>query len=425
MPGKTYRFGNALLLAALLLAAANMRVGVSSFSPLLEEINKSLQMSDAETGLLNALPYFLFSAVALLARPARGPGLEKSIALAVLLICVGTAARPWAGSFLLFGGTILLSIGIAMGNVLLPALVKRDFPRHVTLLTTTYATLMTLIAALSSGLAVELAAWGAHFPWLPGNLAQITDLTNSTVPAGAVSAGSPAQGSALNWRFSMTFWAVPAVVALLAWLPVLGWGRETKTASKNVAAGHCVWKSPLAWQIGLFLAFVTAGGSAAFTWLPDILESRGMSEEDSGWMLSLYQMVSLLVGISLPLLAARLKSQSSLALASGLICAFGTLGLYLHLPFTWLWVSLTGLGNGAGFILALAFIGLRARDHHEAARLSGMVQGTGYIWGAITPPVLGAIFDSTGSWDIPLLFLILAALAQTWFGSRAGRARYI
>ena len=88
-------------------------------------------------------------------------------------------------------------------------------------------------------------------------------------------------------------------------------------------------------------------------------------------------------------------------------------------------MALTGLGNGAGFILALAFIGLRARNHRDAASLSGMVQAVGYLWGAFTPPLLGFIFHFTGSWSLPLALLTAAALVQAAFGAKAGKNIYV
>lgn len=390
-----------LLIAGIMFAALNLRIGLTSFPPLLDDISRELSLSNAQGGLLNTLPFMLFGVFALLSRQARNFGIEKSLFIALALITLGTLGRPLGGSFLLFGGTVLISIGIALGNVLLPSMLKRDFPEKITLITTVYVTLMTVASATASGIAVPLAMLGSKI----------------ATPA--------SETSALNWRFSLAVWAVLGLLALLIWLPRL---KDSHAQTKKRSAATLdasVWKSPLAWEISLFMVFLTIGGGTFFTWLPGIVQSLGTDQQTGGWLLGLYQVMGLLAGLALPLLVPRMKDQSLLACVSGLFCATGALGLYLYPAFPWLWVTLAGFGNGMAFILCLTFISLRTKSETEAADLSGMVHCIGYLGGAAGPFLFGFMFDRLGSWDIPLILLFIAALGQAWFGLRSGLKKLI
>lgn len=71
--------------------------------------------------MLNALPLLIFAVLSLLA-PAIGRrhGLERVLGIAMVAILIGTVLRSLAIPGAIWGGTLLLSTGIAFGNVLLP-----------------------------------------------------------------------------------------------------------------------------------------------------------------------------------------------------------------------------------------------------------------------------------------------------------------
>jgi CP family cyanate transporter-like MFS transporter len=76
-------------------------------------------------------------------------------------------------------------------------------------------------------------------------------------------------------------------------------------------------------------------------------------------------------------------------------------------------------------VLALSLFGLRTRDHHQAAALSGMAQSVGYALAAAGPVLLGALHDATGSWTAPLCVLLAVIVVQAAAGVPAGRARLL
>src|SRR5690606_4787099 len=123
----------------------------------------------------------------------------------VLLLAIGTAIRGVGSVSLLFVGTAIAGACIAVGNVLLPGLVKRDFPDRTALLTGLYTMALCGGAAAAAGL---------------------------TLPVEHALGGS--LGGAL------AIWAVPAAMAALIWLPQVIGGRNTAQRSNKRVVG--LWK---------------------------------------------------------------------------------------------------------------------------------------------------------------------------------------
>ncbi|STV48626.1 cyanate transporter CynX family [Klebsiella pneumoniae] len=145
----------ALLIAGILLIATTLRVVFTGAAPLLDAIRSDYGLTTAQTGLLTTLPLLAFGLVSpLAAGVARRFGMERSLLLAMLLICAGIALRSLPSAALLFIGTAVIGCGIALGNVLLPGLIKRDFSQHVARMTGAYSLTMGGAAALGSALVV-------------------------------------------------------------------------------------------------------------------------------------------------------------------------------------------------------------------------------------------------------------------------------
>jgi len=88
------------------------------------------------------------------------------------------------------------------------------------------------------------------------------------------------------------------------------------------------------------------------------------------------------------------------------------------------WVIASGLSTGSALVVALTLVAQRARTPRDAGRLSGMVQGVGYLIAAGGPAGAGLLFEATGSWTAPIVMIIAIATAQLIIGIYAGRDRY-
>ena len=379
-----------LLIAGILLIATTLRVAFTGAAPLLDAIRSEYGLTTAQTGLLTTLPLLAFGLVSpLAAGVARRFGIERSLLLAMILICLGIGLRSLPFVSLLFIGTAVIGCGIALGNVLLPGLIKRDFSQHVAKMTGAYSLTMGGAAALGSAMVVPLALAG------------------------------------LGWRGALLTLMVFPLLALFVWLPQSRRQATAPLTGSGAIHNRGIWRSALAWQVTLFLGINSLVYYVIIGWLPAILQSIGYSEAQAGSLHGLLQLATAAPGLAIPLILHRLKDQRGIAVLVAMMCAVSALGLWFLPGQAVMWTLIFGFGSGATMILGLTFIGLRASSAHQAAALSGMAQAVGYLLAACGPPVMGKIHDANGDWHIPLIAVALISVAMAVFGALAGRDREI
>ncbi|WP_029145001.1 CynX/NimT family MFS transporter [Microbacterium luticocti] len=398
---RTVRAG--LMLAGVLLLAANLRAGITSVGPVMADIRTDLGIGGAAASFLVALPVIGFAVISPVAPTiARRIGLEWSLAGSLLVLAAAIVLRsvPLPGA--IWAGTGILGAAIAMINVLLPALVKREYPTRVGPMTGIYSALQSGVAAVAAGLAVPIAG-----------------------------------ASAAGWRLSLGVWAALALIGFAVFLPAL---RARHTSAQRAADAGAVadsdapadpahigtmWSSPLAWTVTLYLGLQSTIYYTAITWWPAIEQHDGLSPAAAGWHQFVFQTLGIAGSLSAAALLHRLRAQSALA-AVAAVLAFAGIGGQLLLP-GWgiVWVILLGASGGASITLALSLFGLRTRNHLHAASLSGMAQSVGYLLAAFGPILVGILHDATGSWDGPLLALLIVTVGILVFGILAGRPRFV
>ena len=371
------------------LLAANLRPALTSVAPLIGQIRSDTEISNGVAGLLTTLPLLAFSVLSPVApRLARWFGMERVLLVSMLVLAVGILLRSAGEVATLFLGTAILGAAIAVGNVLLPSLVKREFPERVGLMTSIYSAALGFSAAIAAG---------ASFPI--------------------------AQQTALGWQASLALWALLALVAAAAWLPQIRSASRTSASAETSQGVSGLWRSPLAWQVTLFMGLQSLAYYVVLTWLPEILqEVGGMSASLAGWMLALAQVVGIASMFLAPVLADRRPSQYGIVLVAVTLAGAGTLGLLVAASTaTALWVVLLGLGQGACFSLALTFFALRAPDSEHSAALSGMAQSMGYLLAMVGPFLFGVLRDVTQAWTVPLVLLFAVAVCLLITGLGAAR----
>ena len=395
------RLSPALLAAGVILVAINLRPAAASVGPVLNRIQAGTGLSSGWAGALATLPVLCFGLLAPLAPIlARRVGLRSSIAGAMCALLAGMVVRLIPGSAYLFFGTAVAGAAIAIGNVLVPVLVRRDFARHTGTAMALYSTALIGFAALAAGVTVPLAD--------------------------ALGGG---------WRPGLAVWAIPVGVAALVWAPAL-FQRDTRIrrgGAEGRAAGpplaqtaRLVLRQPLAWQVTLFFALQSGGFYATLAWLPSIFRSHGVSEAHAGLLLSLTMVVGLITGLTVPGLATRAKDQRLLVAASCALTAVGLIGI-LAAPMSapYVWAVLLGLGQNASFPLALMLIVLRGGSVAATEGLSTLAQSVGYALAALAPLAVGALHGWTQSWTPALILLLALTLPQLLTGLAAGRDRQL
>ncbi len=382
----------------LVLIGLNLRTVFSSFAAVLPEVTSDAGLPGWAVVVLTTVPVTLLGVFAPLAPVlARRFGAERVLLGAMAVLTAGLLLRPLDTDWLLPGaghlpallaGTAACGAAIALCNVLLPGLVKRDFPHRLGLMGGLYTTAICASAAL-----------GAGFTY-------------------------PVFAATQEWTAALWFWAVPAAVVLLLFLPVAL--RQRPVRHHAAREGVNVWRSAVAWQVTAFMVLQAMMSFSVFAWLAPILRERGVDGATAGLMVSASIVLQMLGSLFAPALATRFRDQRAINTVVALMTGGGfALSIFGPPEFSWLWTGLLGLGQGSLTAVALTMIMVRTRDGHTAAHLSGMMQGVGYGVGSTGTLMVGQLHQATGSFTAAgVLFLVVGLLAAV-FGYRAGRNRFI
>lgn len=385
-----------LAAVALLLAAVNLRPAVTALGPVLEEARAGLGMSATVAGLLTSVPAVCFALIGATApRLSRRYGPDGVIAAGAAAVAAGLALRPFAGGTLLFLALSALALaGIAVCNVLLPVVVKERFPDRVGAMTGLYAMALNVGAATAGAVTVPLArAFGG------------------------------------DWRIGLGAWAVLAAVAVPPWFALArdrrGAAAERPAAAAAPAPEVRITRNPTAWALAGYFGLQATAAYAIIGWLPQIYRDAGLSAETAGVLFAVTSLLGVPLSFALSAVAGRLRSQSGIAVVIGVFGLAGYAGLWAApASAPWVWAVLIGVSN-CSFPLALTMIGMRGRDSATVARLSAFAQSTGYLLSVPGPILVGALYQHSGGWREPLVFLAALMLPQIAAGVVAGRDRRI
>ena len=376
MEGVATRAGS---LVAVFVAAACMRSAITALGPLLHVIGDDTGLSDTELGLLSSLPLLGFAGISPLVHgPSRRFGFERLVTLGLVVLAVGTVVRSLPALAPLWIGTALIGGGVAVCNVVLPSVVKRDFADRITLVTGGYSAVMGTFAALASGIALPVA--------------------------NAIGDG---------WRWSLGVWVIPTSLGAAIW------AHRARTRQGFVpittrmhSSGRSVWRSRSAWSITIYMGLQSTTFYVFVSWLPAIATSHHISSGAAGWYLFGYQVCGLLAGLTMPAVTHRLGARPAATICS-LPVAIGALGLLAAPGAIALWVVLAGAASGMTLVGALSLMSLESPDPGWAVQLSGMAQSVGYLIAAGGPIAAGWLHDQTGSWTPVLVLVAVVAVAQS------------
>ncbi|MCZ4096138.1 CynX/NimT family MFS transporter [Streptomyces sp. H39-C1] len=391
-----------LVLAGLVLAALNLRPAVTSLGPLMKEVRAGLGMSGAVAGFLTSVPALCFALFGIAApRLARRFGAGAVVCAGMAAIATGLLLRPFAsGTVLFLAASAVALAGIAVSNILMPVIVKRYFPDRVGAMTGLYS------MALSLGTAAAAAA---------------------TVPL------TSAMGH--GWRLGLGVWAALAVVAIVPWLGLV---RDRSSAARPAPAGSGpatdgntdgntgrIIRSRTAWALACFFGLQATAAYVTMGWMPQIFRDAGLSAGTAGALLAVTMVMGVPLSFALPSLAGRMRHQGPLVVVLALFGLAGYTGLWLApAGAPWVWALLLGIANCA-FPLALTMVGMRSRTGAGVVRLSAFAQSTGYLISIPGPILVGALYQHSGGWDLPIALMAALMVPQIVVGVLAGRNRYI
>ena len=395
-PGETLSTGTAraVLLLTILVMAASLRPTITALGSVVGLVAADTGMGAGALGLLGAIPLLAFGVVSPIVHLlTRAIGADRAVLVSTLVLIVATVVRSLPGNLAnLWIGTVVMGAAIAVANVVLPELVKRDFPTEVPMVTGLYSTVLGATAAVASGLALPIAELG-------------------------------------GWRLGIGVWVLFSVVAALVWPLRMrrSPAREPAVTPSSAPAagrtGESVWRSGVAWQVSLIMATQGLTYFTLVTWLPTIEVGLGVEPVTAGWHSFLYQIVGIAAGLAVtPFMRGR-RDHRAVGVGISLLLIVAILGLLLAPELLVLWLVVAGLSGGSSLVLALALVGERSPSAAAAGRLSGMAQSVGYLLAAAGPWGAGVLFAATGSWTYPLVAVIAVAGVQLVLSLLAGRDR--
>ncbi len=390
---KVRKSSSALFILGIIILAFNLRPAITSVGPIIGFIRADLTLSNWSAGLLTSLPLIAFAIMSPLApRIANRTSNEKAILCGLFILLIGIWIRSTALIGLLFAGTILIGVGIAIINVILPSLIKSNFPSKIGLMTGVYTTSMSIFAAAASGLSVPLT----------------TDLE-------------------LGWKWALASWSILALIGIMVWIFSMNKGYKNIDHELYEPSTHKLFKSPVAWQVTIFMGLQSFLFYVTISWLAEILITNGFSASVAGWYVAYMQFISLPATFFTPVIAGKLSNQQPVVLTFGISGIIGYSILYFEPGQfgTTLSITLIGIMLGASISLALALLGLRTSNGKQAAELSGMSQSFGYLLASIGPIMIGLIFDIANTWNTSILVILLITVIMTIFGLGASRDKLV
>jgi CP family cyanate transporter-like MFS transporter len=389
---KQTKFGITGFLAIVFISIV-LRPPVASIGPLLQEIQSSLGVSPELIGILAAAPVLCFGLGAF-ASPwlVSKVGVNHAMLYVMIFLGCASAMRMVFGYPGLLLGTIGAGLSIAIANVLLPTVVRVQFPKHIALITGAYTTLLAVSASLAASIAVPSSNW------LGG------------------------------WSPALAIWILPTALAVLLWLPQIK-SQETHVAQAAEAAAEekaAVLRSPISWGIVGFFGIQSLGFYALLGWMPSALIAIGETPEAAGNYLGFASAIGIPTGLIISSVLGRFRSLAWWAAGTSISTLAGNVLFTIVLQTgetNLLIVSciLIGLGMSATFPISLSLISTRASTQAQTTQLSAMSQGWGYLLAATGTFLVGFIANASGSWSLSFAIITIMTLIQTAIGFYVGK----
>jgi MFS transporter, CP family, cyanate transporter len=361
------------LLAALFLGALALRPQLVGVGPLLPEIDDDLDVSHAIAGLLGTIPVLCMGLFAPPAAFVAGRlGTRAAIGACLAGIAAFGLARAAApGAPLVLALTLPIGVGMGLAGALMPVAVKERFAHRPAFASGVYTTGINMGSAMSSALAVPIAAaWG-------------------------------------GWRAALAVFSACTILFFAGWMLLTPPARERAATSPP----RLPWDRRLVWALVIVFALQSIVYYGLVSWLTDSFQERGWSDATAGALVGVMSVAALPAGLLVPYLADRGGSRRQwLTLCAGMLLV-ATIGIAAIPDAGWAWAALAGFGIGSTFPLTLTLPLDVAAEPAETGAVVGLMLGAGYTITALGPGALGAVRDITGSFSASLWVLVAVAVA--------------
>ena len=381
-------------IAVVILVSTNLRAPITAVSPILDEMKSVLKIDNFQASLLTSIPLFVFAFFSILVSKATAKiNIRHGLIYSLIILIIGIYVRIYGNISMLYIGSLLIGLGICIGNVLTPAYIKNTFPTKIGIMTGIFSVSMSLIAALASGLSIAIGNW-----------------TN------------------LGWKGSLGVWIVAAIAALII-VCIDSLKNKTATQQKTVQSEDVkfnIFKSKQAWNISIFMGLQSLIYYCLVALLPTLLIDFGMTKTNAGWVFSVLQLAMLPAMLVSPVLASRMKNPKIMIYITSALYFIGIITLLIFkAKFSYLSAILIGIAGGFAFSLSILFFSLSTKTMVGTIKISGMAQSVGYLIAAFGPPIFGKLYDIDSTWSYSLYFLMFCMMILTFFGIKASQPKFV
>lgn len=382
-----------LIILGIIFISFNLRAPITAVGSVVKLIKAEYLLSSGMAGFITTVPLLAFAIVSpFVSNVSKKIAYGKTMGIGLTLIMIGELIRSYTNNIGLFIGTIFIGVGIAIGNVLIPSIIKQKFKDKVGTMTSIYTSSMCIFAAVGAGVSIPIA-----------------------------------EGLGLGWKNSLASWFILTVITFIIWLPQLKVKNTEDVKIKKdekveEVKSISIWKSKTAWWVTLFMGTQSLLFYSLVAWLPTIIMSKKMSDTFAGTMALTFQLVAIPATLVIPMLCDKFKNQRILVFVSEAIYLLGMILFLIGNKEGIMLVSviLLSLGMGGSISLSIAFISLRSPNGARAAELSGMSQSAGYLFAAVGPILMGIIYDIQKSWNLPIILFGILIIFLTFCGWFAG-----
>ena len=378
---------NIVLIVAIIAFACGLRAPITGVGSLVGMITQELGLSATFTGMLTTIPLIMFGIFSVfVGKMANTIGAGKVTVIGLVLIIGGIIMRSYMGAGGLFLGTMVIGIGITVGNVLVPAIIKSEFPNKIGLLTAAYTTVMSIFAGISGGVSVPIA-------------------------------------QKYGWENSLSIWIVLIAIPLIIWLPNIR--LKLKAGSQN--GNSSIVKNMMTWWISFYMGVQSLLFYGFIAWFASIVQSYGIDDKTAGYYNSIFILLGIPGAILVPMVMGPKRNHSIVGAFTGILYLIGLIALLFGSNHVALLITVISCGfcSGACISFSMALFGLHTRNAADTSKLSGFAQSIGYFIAATGPILMGKLYDITSSWIMPIVLLIIASAILTVLGILVGRKKMI
>lgn len=393
-------------MAAILLISCCLRAPITGVGPMIGIIRDDLNLANSAAGMLTTIPLLAFAVVSLFVGKLSSRFQAGQVMLWGLIATgAGILCRSYLGMAGVFAGTVVIGIGIAVGNVLIPAFIKAYFPGKVGMMTGVYTSLMAIFSGIAGAVSIPMfSLWG--------------------------------------WKNALAVWIFLLAAAILLWLPSRSCSLEKKapTLESQPQAGMVqpasgakgiglitLARDSMTWWVSAYMGVQSLIFYCFVAWFATIVQSKGFDAQTAGYFNSAYMLVGIPGSLILPMISDRCKNQSALAVGLGVLYMGGMASMLLTKGTSLLIASILccGFCAGASLSFAMLLFVMHTSSAADASALSGLAQSIGYALAAAGPVCMGKLYDVTGGWTIPLVVMLVMVGVLTVAGLFSGREKII